>query len=292
MEKLAGKVAVITGAASGIGRSLARCLGGEGMKLVLADVEAEPLAGVVTELEREGREVLGVPTNVADAREMDALGERALGRFGAVHVVCNNAGVGAGGLMWELSTQDWEFVLGPNLWGVIHGVRVFARHLVAQNEGHIVNTASVAGLISVPGLGAYNVSKHGVVALSETLQAELRVLGSAVGVSVLCPGFVNTKIFEPDRHRVRQGQERASAASLTAEQRLARARELGGTFLEPDDVALQVLEAIRARRFYVLTHPGTELAVQARLEAITKGQAPVQFDSSAFANQAFANHSQ
>ncbi|MEE2677603.1 MAG: SDR family NAD(P)-dependent oxidoreductase, partial [Myxococcota bacterium] len=184
MQELSGKVAVVTGGASGIGHALATRFAEEGMKLVLLDVEAGPLDEAARGFEAQGVEVLAQRLDVSDAAAMDAAGAAALERFGAVHVLCNNAGVGSGGPMWELTTEDWEFCLRPNLWGVIHGIRVFAKHLVAQDEGHIVNTASMAGLVSVPGMGPYNVTKHAVVTLSETLYHELAALGSQVGVSV------------------------------------------------------------------------------------------------------------
>jgi NAD(P)-dependent dehydrogenase (short-subunit alcohol dehydrogenase family) len=215
-------------------------------------------------------------TDVSSADAMDALGERTLSRFGAVHVVCNNAGVAGGGTMWDLNTADWQFVLGPNLWGVVHGVRVFARYLVAQNEGHIVNTASVAGLSSFPGLGPYNVSKHAVVTLSETLHAELRFAKSQVGVSVLCPGFVNTRIFEPDRHRVREG------GAQTPQDGVGRqiAEQVASSFMQPEAVARQVLDAIRQRRFYVFTHAGTEEVIRRRMEGMLANDPPEAIDPS------------
>jgi NAD(P)-dependent dehydrogenase (short-subunit alcohol dehydrogenase family) len=216
VRDLAGKVAVVTGGASGIGRAMATRFARERMKLVLVDVEGGPLAEVTRAFEAGGVEVLARQLDVSDAASMDALAEATLGRFGAVHLVCNNAGVGSGGPMWELTSEDWEFAMRPNLWGVIHGVRVFTRHLIAQDEGHIVNTASMAGLVSVPGMGPYNVTKHGVVTLSETLHHELTALGSRVGVSVLCPGHVNTRIWESDRNR--PDELSATSADMASEQ--------------------------------------------------------------------------
>ena len=200
MQNLEGKVAVVTGGASGIGRAMAERFAEAGMKLALVDIEAVALEQTAAELAADGTQVLPQLVDVAEAEQMDALAEAVLGHFGAVHVVCNNAGVVSGGPMWELTTADWEFAMRPNLWGVIHGVRVFVKHLIAQNEGHVVNTASLAGLISVPGTGPYNVTKHAVVTLSETLYGELAALGSKAGVSVLCPGFVNTRLWESDRN--------------------------------------------------------------------------------------------
>jgi NAD(P)-dependent dehydrogenase (short-subunit alcohol dehydrogenase family) len=279
MEQLSGRIAVITGAASGIGRALADVLAAEGMKLALADVESGPLGLAVADLRAKGAEVLGVVTDVADAGSMDAFAQRTLDHYGAVHVVCNNAGVAGGGTMWDLTAEDWQFVLGPNLWGVVHGVRVFGRYLVAQNEGHIVNTASVAGLASFPGLGPYNVSKHAVVTLSETLNAELRFAKSEVGVSVLCPGFVNTRIFEPDRHRARAGDSRVAQDELGRQ----IAASVANTFMQPDVVAKQVLDAIRQRRFYVFTHPGTEDVIRRRMEGMLSNTPPEGLDPSVLA---------
>jgi len=274
MQDLRGKVAVVTGSASGIGFAMAARFAREGMKLVLADIEKAALEQAAGRLSAGGSEVLAVPTDVADADAMDSLAAEALARFGAVHVVCNNAGVAGGGPVWELGTADWEFVLRPNLWGVIHGVRVFAKHLVAQNEGHIVNTASLAGLISVPGLAPYNVSKHAVVTLSETLFAELRQAGSRVGVSVLCPGFVKTRIFEPERHRPDDWQRPADAdPQLTKQRELLLAEVLRGA-MAPDEVAERVLDAIRSQRFYILTHDGSTAAVEQRMRAILEGGDP------------------
>ncbi len=190
MRDFEGKVAVVTGGASGIGLGMAKKFAENGMKLVLADVEVPALEKVAAGFEADGTEVLAVPTDVSDEEAMDALAARSLERFGAVHVVCNNAGVGGGGTMWELTRKDWEWVIGPNLWGAIHGVRVFARHLVEQDDGHIVNTASMAGMISVPGIGPYNVTKHAVVTLSETLYGELRAVQSKVGAGEVTNGMV------------------------------------------------------------------------------------------------------
>ena len=191
----------MTGGASGIGLAMATRFAAEGMRLVLADIEEDVLEQAASDLRENGAEVLTVQTDCGDAASMDNLAAESLAHYGSVHVVCNNAGVGARGTMWELGVNDWEFVLRVNLWGVIHGVRVFAPHLVEQDEGHIVNTGSMAGLVSVSGTGPYNVSKHGVVTLSETLYGELQDAGSNVGVSVLCPGIIRTNLRNSERNR-------------------------------------------------------------------------------------------
>src|SRR5437588_11349714 len=201
MQDLKGKVAVVTGAASGIGNAVATRLAEEGMRVVLADMEEGPLADAEKKLADDGATVLAVPTDVTKGDQMDALAQKTFDTFGTVHVVHNNAGVATGGPMWTLTEADWQWVLGVNLWGVIHGVRAFVPRLVEQGEGHVVNTASIAGLTSSPLMAPYNVSKHGVVTLSETLQHELTMQGSPVRVSVLCPGWVNTRIADADRNR-------------------------------------------------------------------------------------------
>jgi len=274
VRELRDKVAVITGGASGIGLALAGCFAAEGMKLALADIEPEPLEAAASRLTAQGADVLAVPTDVSDAAAMDAFGQCVLERFGSVHVVCNNAGVAGGGPMWELTTADWEFVIGPNLWGVIHGVRVFVPLLVAQNEGHVVNTASLAGLISVPGLAPYNVTKHAVVTLSETLHGELRAQGSAVGVSVLCPGFVKTRIFEHERHRPEGWQPAIEPDPQEAALREAVLAHVLANAMPPEAIAAQVLAAVRDERFYILTHPESDEVVSRRMRAILEGRAP------------------
>lgn len=275
MRNLNGKVAVVTGGASGIGHAMATRFAAEGMKLVLVDIEAGPLAEAAKAFESEGVEVLTQQIDVSDPAKMDALAAKTLERFGSVHVVCNNAGVGSGGPMWELTTEDWEFCLRPNLWGVIHGVRVFTKHMIAQDEGHIVNTASMAGLVSVPGMGPYNVTKHGVVTLSETLFHELAALGSKVGVSVLCPGHVNTRIWESDRNRP---EELAATGNDLSSDEMRETvegfRALTAASLDPARVADQVLDAILDGTFYIHTHENHRAAVTARMQGILDGKRP------------------
>src|ERR1700722_16188374 len=202
MEDLGGKVAVITGGASGIGRAVAERAAAEGMQLVLGDIEEGPLQQAVDDLTGAGAEAIGVRTDVADRASVEALRDRALDRFGTVHLVHNNAGVGLGGPIWEVSEEDWRWILGVNLLGVAHGIATFVPLLSEQGEGHVVNTASIAGLATAPFLGPYNATKQAVVAISETLHKDLQASGvSGVGVSVLCPGFVQTRIGESDRNR-------------------------------------------------------------------------------------------
>ena len=216
MEELQGKVAVITGGASGIGRAVADRAAGEGMKIVLGDIEEGPLKGAVDDLTSQGAEALGVLTDVSDGASVQALRDKALDRFGAVHLVHNNAGIGLGGPIWEVSEEDWRWILGVNLWGVIHGIATFVPLLIEQGEGHVVNTASIAGLIAAPFLGPYNATKQAVVAISETLFKDLQAVGAPIGVSVLCPGFVQTRIADSERNRPEWAPDRevAGAAEL------------------------------------------------------------------------------
>jgi NAD(P)-dependent dehydrogenase (short-subunit alcohol dehydrogenase family) len=267
VRDLQGKVAVVTGAASGIGRALAERFAADGMRVALADVEQEALARVARELAGSGAEVLAVATDVSRAADVEELRDRVLARFGAVHVVCNNAGVSLGGPIWELDADDWRWVLGVNLWGVIHGVRTFVPVLLAQgDEGHVVNTASLAGLTSPAGGGAYNVAKHAVVALSETLHRDLRAIGARVRVSVLCPSYVATAILDSGRNRPHGAAPRREPSPE------ARAKIAAG--MPPADVAARVADAIRAERFYVLTHPAEKDRVRRRLEDLLAERDP------------------
>lgn len=271
MEELEGKVAVITGGASGIGLALGTSCAAEGMRVVLADVEADALDKAAASLP-EGVEVEAVVCDVSDATQVEGLRDRALERFGAVHLVANNAGVSAGGPTWEHTLQDWEWVLGVNLWGVIHGVRTFTPLLIEQGEGHIVNTASMAGLISAPYMAAYTVSKHGVVALSETLYSDLQLVGAAVGVSVLCPGWVKTRIHEAGRNRPARAAGEDASGEPEGFSDVAATLIAGG--LDPADVAGAVLDAVRTDRFYVLTHPAWEPMIAERAQRIVAHEQP------------------
>ncbi|HZR84801.1 MAG TPA: SDR family NAD(P)-dependent oxidoreductase [Candidatus Binatia bacterium] len=273
MNEFQGRVAVVTGAASGIGRALAERLAGVGMNLVLSDVEEPALATAARELEAGGARVAAVPTDVSKPEQVDALAERAYGAFGAVHVLCNNAGVSSGGLTWQVPLGDWEWVLGVNLWGVIHGVRAFVpRMLEGGQEGHVVNTASMAGLATAPGMAPYHVSKFGVVAISESLHYELAMLGAKVKVSVLCPGWVNTRIADADRNRPADLPPPALAPDQEALRELVRGLLASG--LAPSQVADRVLEAVREERFYILTHPDFTPMVRQRMHAILEQRNP------------------
>ena len=273
MHDFAGRTALITGAASGIGRAMATRFAAEGMKIVLGDIEEPELARAVDELKAAGAEVIGARTDVAELADVEALRDRALDAFGAVHVVCNNAGVSPLGPVWENTLADWQWILGVNLWGVIHGVRAFAPRLIAQNEGHIVNTASVAGLISPPGSGAYNVTKHAVVTLSESLYHDLRERGSDVGVSVLCPAYVPTRITESERNRPRELLVSEKSDQTLAREAMLRKAVASGK-ISADQVAQAVVAAVKEERFYILTHPRIKGAIRARMEDILEERAP------------------
>ena len=274
MKEFRDKVAVITGAASGIGRALAdRCVQ-EGMKVVLADVELEPLTKTEASLKASGATVLAVRTDVSQARDVEALAQRTLEAFGAVHLLCNNAGVAAEAAIWESTLAEWQWLIGVNLWGVIHGVHVFVPLMLAQEtECHIVNTASLAGLISGPGLGAYKVTKHGVVTLSETLYHELAERGAKVKVSVLCPGSVNTQLMESARNRPGHlpPPQPHGPESRALWEAIRQDMQAG---MPPIQVADAVFTALRKDQFYILTHPDSKEAVRRRMEDILQERSP------------------
>ena len=279
MQSLAGKVAVVTGAASGIGLALARRLGHDGMHVVMADIELAALDQQASALADEGLDVLPIVTDTSIESDVEALAEATLERFGGVHLVCNNAGVGSRGLkVADLPRRDFEWVIGVNLWGVIYGIRAFLPRLLAQDEGHIVNTASVSGLYHHPRMGPYNATKAAVVALSETIRYELEDDGSNVGISVLCPSWVRTNISTA----VRNLPERLhyELTPQQAEEMLvykARRREqLRDEAIDADDVAVQVRDAVLANRFYVITHRDSIDNMRARFDRIVNGEDPVK----------------
>jgi NAD(P)-dependent dehydrogenase (short-subunit alcohol dehydrogenase family) len=268
MRELAGKTAFVTGGASGIGLALGRALAGAGMKVMLADIESDELAAAVESLRDLAPEVRGVVCDVADAGSVERAAAASFEAFGRVHVVCNNAGVAGGSGIDDISLDAWRWVLDVNLMGVLHGVRTFLPHIRAHGEGgHIVNTASMAGMVSGLGFSPYAASKFAVVTMSEGLAMQLAPLG--IGVTVLCPGFVRTRISESARNRpARYGAARRPEPASPAGQLAARLAELGRSGLYPRDVAAQVLHAIREDELYVFTHSEMRAEVEERFAAI------------------------
>src|SRR4051812_2191650 len=271
MKELRGKVAAVTGAASGLGRAMALAFADEGMHLGLADVA--DLAKVLSEVTQRGVRAVQMKLDVSRAEDVEAFARLMDKELGGTDIICNNAGVSPLGAAWEASVGDWQWTLGVNLWGVIHGVRSFVPRLMARNGGHVVNTASVAGIINPPGSGVYNVTKHAVVALSETLQHDLRERGSAVGVSVLCPAYVPTGISNSERNRPAHLAPGERSAETLARQAMLKKAVASGK-LSADDVARAVVQAVKDERFYILTHPRIKGAIRARMEDILEERAP------------------
>jgi NAD(P)-dependent dehydrogenase (short-subunit alcohol dehydrogenase family) len=266
METFEGRTAVVTGAASGMGRAFAERFGALGMNVVLADVEEPRLAEAAASMRESGAEVLPIVTDVSDGASIDALAAKAFDTFGAVHVLCNNAGVGGGGPIAELTTNDWQWVLGVNLWGVIHGLRAFLPTMLSSGEeGHIVNTASMAGMMAGPMMGPYNATKFAVVAITETLHAELSMTDANVSTSVLCPGFVNTDIIDSARNRPSSLPGRDLAVDDTQRSMFKQLLESGK---QPAEVALMVEQAIRDRQLYIFTDAQFLPPFQARVQTI------------------------
>jgi NAD(P)-dependent dehydrogenase (short-subunit alcohol dehydrogenase family) len=262
LTSLKDRIAVVTGGASGIGRALALLFAREGAHVVVADLDEAGMAETVAGVVQAGRRGLAVKTDVSHLADVQALADRAFAELGAVHVVCNNAGVALWGGLESVSHQDWEWAMGVNLWGVIHGVEAFVPRMVAQKQpGHVVNTASMAGLIASQGLGVYNTTKYAVVGLAETLQKDLR--GHDIGVSVLCPMGVNTRIRQSERNRP------ATLRNATAA-REGTAVELIGRYLPPEHVAERVLRAIYANRLYVITHEEGLTPLKRRFERMAQ----------------------
>ena len=276
MKDFQGKTAVITGAGSGFGREFARIGARLGMKLVLGDIQRDALDATVAQVQAQGADVVGLVGDVSRAADVQALADAAIERFGAVHLVFNNAGVGgAGGLVWESTEKDWQWVLGVNLWGVIHGVRTFVPIMLKQDcECHVVNTASVAGLLSAQLMGVYNVSKHGVVTLSETLYHDLRVSNAKVGVSVLCPAFVPTGIHLSDRNRPADLAEDAPPTPSQIAARKASEKAVTSGKISAVQVAETTFDAIRDNRFYILTHPKILNSVELRMQDVVAQRNP------------------
>jgi len=268
LQELEGKVAVVTGAASGIGRALVDRFVAEGMRVVMADVEEGRLVAEASALSSAGADVLAVLTDVTNPDDVVRLADQTIGHYGAVHVVCNNAGVAPGGPMLQTTPKDWQWAVGVNVLGVAYGVTTFGPILVAQGEGHIVNTASEAGLVTTNVLGMYCATKHAVVGMSEALYRELE--GTGVGVSTLCPNLVNTDIFLSERNRP-HGAELSSQENATMAPLREAIRAMG---IAPSQVAGDVVDAIRANRFWVFTHPSTMPAALKRFDDLRNGTNP------------------
>lgn len=281
MKTFQDKVVVITGGASGLGLEFARLAAGHGMKLVLADVQQDALEQARAELEGKGAAVLAMLCDVRKGEQVQALADATMAEYGAVHLLFNNAGVGSGGLIWENSEADWEWVLGVNLWGVIHGVRIFTKLMLecAQRDpeytGHIVNTASMAGLLNAPAMGVYNVSKHAVVSLSETLYHDLQLVRAPIGASVLCPYFVPTGINQSHRNRpddVRM-RSRPTASQLAAQAVTDKAVTSGK--VSAAQVAQITFDAIQDGQFYIYSHPTALGGVREQMACIVEQRNPV-----------------
>lgn len=267
MDELRGKVAVITGAASGIGRAVAERMGAEGVRLVLADIEADALAVTVDALTADGVDAIGVRTDVRHEEQIQALADATIDAYGEVHIVHNNAGVVTAGPLDELTTADWEWVLGVDLWSVIFGVKIFLPLIKQAGEGHIVNTASTAGLQANAGIGPYNVAKFGVVALTETLALELKD-APTINASVLCPGAINTRIVDSERNRP---DELADHVDTPVGRRFMEGSgALLAKGMDPAEVADLVVDGIRANRFWLITHEPWKQIVVDRAAALAR----------------------
>ena len=279
IDNFAGKTAVLTGAGSGFGLECARMGARRGMNLVLVDVQQDALDAAAAEMQAAGAQVLARRVDVSSATQMEQLAAEVAQRFGAPHLVFNNAGVGAGGLVWENSVKDWEWVLGVNLMGVVHGVRLFTPMMLEaarkdpQWRGHIVNTASMAGLLAPPNMGIYNVSKHAVVSLSETLYQDLSLVTDQVGASVLCPYFVATGIHDSQRNRPGD----LAGDQPTKSQRIGQAmldKAVSAGKVTAAEVAQKVFDAVAANQFYIYSHPKAIGAVQTRMQDILLARNP------------------
>jgi NAD(P)-dependent dehydrogenase (short-subunit alcohol dehydrogenase family) len=275
------KTAVLTGAGSGFGLECARIGAKLGMNLVLADVQLDALDKTTAELETAGAQVLAFNVDVSDAAQVEAMAQATLQRFGAPHFVFNNAGVGAGGLIWENTLKDWQWVLGVNVMGVVHGLRSFTPMMLeaakkdASYRGHIVNTASMAGLLNPPNMGVYNVSKHAVVSLTESLYQDLQLVTDQISASVLCPFFVSTGINQSERNR--SGALQDANVQLTQSQRIQQAmtsKAVTSGKVSAADVAQRVFDGISANRFYIYSHPKALKSVQVRMEDIVQARNP------------------
>ena len=267
-----GGVAVVTGAASGIGRALAERFAREGMRVSMADIEEPALEQAATALRNSGATVMAQRCDVSSAAEVDALAEAVYSRYGSVNLLCNNAGVGGGAApIWKLTLDTWQWVMGVNMMGVLHGIRSFVPRMVAGGEpGHVVNTASVAGLLTGPFISPYYASKHAVVAMSESLYFDLKAVQSDIGVSVLCPGFVRTEIGRSDRNRPRTGDFGAPISGDLGE----KMRELIAQGTAPEEIAERVVEAVGSGQFWILTHPEMDYRISDRSERMLARRNP------------------
>ena len=279
MNELRDRVAVITGAASGLGLALAQRAAAEGMRLALADIDLPRLRAVAADLDLPADRLLSLRVDVSQEQDIAGLAAAVRARYGAVHLLCNNAGVALTRLISEMSRADWEWVLGVNLWSVIHGVQHFLPIMTAQAEAsHLVNTASAAGMLSTPASAAYNVAKHGVVTLSETLYHELRATAPQVGVSLLCPAWVKTGINQAARNRPQRYGVAQPAGEFSAayEERIAQALDAGR--LSAKDIADAVFAAVAERRFYVIPHRRINQAFDLRFQDIllTRNPTPLE----------------
>ena len=274
MQELGGKVAVITGGASGIGRAMAQRFAAEGMKLVLADIDEVTMRSTYAALAEGGADVHTVVCDTSSEVEVQSLADEAVRRFGGAHVLCNNAGVVGKGDAWRGPMANWQWVVGINLYGVVHGIRAFLPILEDQGEGHIVNTASMAGLVAVPGEAPYNVTKAAVVALSEGLFIELATTGSPVRVSALCPGFVKTNLMQSQTWNPRLGSEPGLPETPMAQMMEQFFRQGIDEGIDPADIAAQVVEAIHNERFWILTHPEMRHDPVERMERAERQENP------------------
>jgi NAD(P)-dependent dehydrogenase (short-subunit alcohol dehydrogenase family) len=281
MDSFAGKVAVVTGGASGIGLALARRFAAEGMRVVVADVEADALAEAAKGLADEfgADNVADHVTDVRDPEALDALADATFDRFGAAHVLCNNAGVGLGGLAWTIPADRWRWIVDVNLMGVVNGIRSFVPRMIEQGEGHVVNTASVAGIVTAPAMSPYVATKHAVVGLSESLHFDLQITGAPIGVSVLCPEWVQTRIFESERNRP-DGVSEMTMPTAAGDAPLPEGgigsmlETLVGGGIDPAEVAGKVLDAIVTGRFWIFTHDTSVASAARRHRAIEEDGQP------------------
>ena len=270
LTTLDGRVAVVTGGGSGLGLAMARRFTADGMRVVLADVEHDSLMKAADDLAAAGHQVHAVVTDVAQPDDLEKLADETFKTFGAAHVLCNNAGVVKSGRAWNLNLDDWNWVLGVDLWGVVHGVRAFVPRMIAQGEpGHIVNTSSVAGILPMPNLAAYAAAKSGVVSISEALQLDLEGEGAPIGVSVLCPSWIPTRILESERNRPDAlngaGPDPSTPRTTTNVQPI----------MDADDVAGLVAQAVREGEFWILTHPKYRELVEERASTVGTPTGPV-----------------